>query len=201
MLRRQNRPDEARRLLDQAKADNPTNASVRLALSAVHAAGGNLDDALKELESLPRQNWTPRLALTAGQLNVQTGRFREAVRDAERAQADPPGCAGPTVLARSVRSSASIGRTRRSTSFERGSRRLRAMQLMHFGLALGLTRGAAAARGARRAEHARQAHGEGARLLSGCSARRSLPSVPTTRRSRPRGRPSRCRRRMPARTP
>ena len=40
VLTRQNRPDEARRLLDQAKADNPTDASVRLALSAVHAAAG-----------------------------------------------------------------------------------------------------------------------------------------------------------------
>ena len=79
MLRRQNRADEARRLLDQAKADEPTNASVRLALSALHAAGGRLDEALKELETLPRQNWTPRVALVAGQLDVQTGRYAQAV--------------------------------------------------------------------------------------------------------------------------
>src|SRR5438552_1634348 len=62
-LQRQNRPDEARRLLDQAKADDPMNPSVRLALSATDIASGKLEDALKELQSLPRQSSTPRVAL------------------------------------------------------------------------------------------------------------------------------------------
>src|SRR5439155_14772764 len=63
VLRRQNRIDEARPLLAQAKSDEPANASVRLALSALAAVDGKFEDALKELESLPRENWTPRVAL------------------------------------------------------------------------------------------------------------------------------------------
>src|SRR5438034_14637 len=79
LLRRQNHPDEARSVLEQAKAADPTNASVRIALSAVDSGSGKFAEALKELESLPRQNWTPRVALVAGQLNVQTRHFTEAV--------------------------------------------------------------------------------------------------------------------------
>src|SRR5204862_547774 len=79
VLRRQQRPDEARRLLDQAKADDPTKASVRLALSAMYSANGKFEEALKEVNALPKQSWTPRIALVIGQLSVQTGHFPEAV--------------------------------------------------------------------------------------------------------------------------
>src|SRR5262249_45232407 len=79
VLQRQGRADEARRMLEEAKASDPNNASARLALSANYAAAGKLAEALNELESLPRQNWTLRVALVAGQLEVELGKFREAV--------------------------------------------------------------------------------------------------------------------------
>jgi predicted negative regulator of RcsB-dependent stress response len=52
-----------------------------VALSSLYTAEGEFNDALKELQSLPRENWTPRVALAPGQLEVQTGQCREAVTE------------------------------------------------------------------------------------------------------------------------
>src|SRR5262249_52337933 len=47
LFRRQNKPDEARRFLDQAKANDPNDARVRMSLSALLASTGKREEALK----------------------------------------------------------------------------------------------------------------------------------------------------------
>src|SRR5262249_10153768 len=79
VMQRSNRSDEARRVLDPAKADNPTTPPGRIAPSGVYFAKGQFDEAIKEVESLPRETWTPRVALVAGRLYVQARQYDKAV--------------------------------------------------------------------------------------------------------------------------
>src|SRR5688572_16363268 len=69
---RRNQREAALETLSQAKAADPQNPKVRLAMSSVRVAEGKLPEAIKELEELPRQAWSPRVVLALGNLYLRS---------------------------------------------------------------------------------------------------------------------------------
>src|SRR5262245_10226596 len=75
LLRQQGRLDDALQLLSQATAVAPQSSKVALALSDLHTAEGQLDAAIKDLEKLPRQAWSPRVVPALAGLYIRTQQF------------------------------------------------------------------------------------------------------------------------------
>jgi tetratricopeptide (TPR) repeat protein len=79
LLFHQGKREEALAALGQAKATEPGNPKVHLALSAAQATLGRLDAAITELEQLPRPARSARVVLSLARLYVKTGRFGDAI--------------------------------------------------------------------------------------------------------------------------
>jgi tetratricopeptide (TPR) repeat protein len=62
--------------LRHAKSLRPAHPMPRLALSALHAREGRLDDAIREIEDLPPHTRPPRAAVWLGDLYARAGRFQ-----------------------------------------------------------------------------------------------------------------------------
>ncbi|HXH83889.1 MAG TPA: tetratricopeptide repeat protein [Candidatus Tectomicrobia bacterium] len=80
LLLQQGRRDAARTVLEEARATEPHNRDVRLVLAGVHLGDDRLADAIKELESLPRQTWSPRVVVALGSLYLRAERFDSAIQ-------------------------------------------------------------------------------------------------------------------------
>jgi tetratricopeptide (TPR) repeat protein len=78
LLWRQGKRDVALDVLNQAKAVEPHGPKVALAFSELHTAEGQLGEAVKDLEGLPRQAWSPRVLLALSTLYLRTGQFEKA---------------------------------------------------------------------------------------------------------------------------
>jgi len=70
---------EAVEVAARARAADPYNARVRLARSAVLSAQGKWTEAVWELESLPRQAWSPRFQLALGEVYLRNDQPESAV--------------------------------------------------------------------------------------------------------------------------
>jgi len=75
-----NQPGPADELLARAKTVSPDSPAVRLAVSGLREAEGRFPEAIAELESLPRQAWSPRIVLTLGALYLRVQRFDKAAQ-------------------------------------------------------------------------------------------------------------------------
>ncbi|HKZ06300.1 MAG TPA: tetratricopeptide repeat protein, partial [Methylomirabilota bacterium] len=78
-LLRQNALPAAREIADRARHEDPHNARVRLARSAVLSAQGKWAAAVHELDSLPRQAWSPRFQLALGEVYLRNDRPESAL--------------------------------------------------------------------------------------------------------------------------
>src|SRR5947209_8696180 len=78
LLGRQGRRDGATEVLNQARAAAPQSPKVALAFSEMHTGEGTRAEAIKDLESLPRQAWSPRVMLALGGLYIRTQQFDKA---------------------------------------------------------------------------------------------------------------------------
>ena len=79
LLLRQGQRDAALELVTQAKAVAPQSPKVAMASSEIHARDGKLADAIKDLETLPRQAWSPRVLVVLGGYYVRAGEHEKAV--------------------------------------------------------------------------------------------------------------------------
>src|SRR5437762_2066291 len=75
-----NQPGPADELLARAKTVSPDSPAVRLAVSGLREAEGRFPEAIAELESLPRQAWSPKIILTLGTLYLRVQRFDKAAQ-------------------------------------------------------------------------------------------------------------------------
>ena len=71
VLLRQNQIPAALEVADRARDEDPYSGKVRLARSAVLSARGNWAAAVWELESLPRQAWTPKFQMALGEVYLR----------------------------------------------------------------------------------------------------------------------------------
>ena len=70
---------EAVEVANRAREADPYNARVRLARSAVLSVQGKWAEAVWELESLPRQAWSPRFQLALGEVYLRNDRPESAM--------------------------------------------------------------------------------------------------------------------------
>src|ERR1700730_14704382 len=76
----QNRPAEALKLFEQAKAITPADPKVRQSVAVAQAQLGQLPEAIKELEGIDRRAWSSQTVTTLGALYMRAGRAGDAVR-------------------------------------------------------------------------------------------------------------------------
>jgi len=76
----QNRPSEALKLFEQARAITPNNSRVRQGVAVAQAQLGHLPEAIKELEGIDRRAWSNDTVTALSAFYIQAGRHADAVR-------------------------------------------------------------------------------------------------------------------------